>query len=87
MTIHGTIAFYSENSNLLYERVYFTLDGRKKMIDIFLTNYKEGYYHILPFWQRRKKKVVEDEKNKAPIIRSKPIYTNLPTYQYKDEVR
>ncbi len=83
MSTWGTIVFYSVDKVEVLERVYLTLDGRLNMIKKFEDKHPDGYYHILPFFKHRVKKLAQDEvKKPEPIVRVKGVYTNIPTYKY-----
>lgn len=84
MNTWGTIVFYSEQRTELLERVYNTIDGRNKMIENFAEKHPDGYYHILPFFKHRVKKLSQDEIIKPiSIVRHKAVYNNIPTYNYE----
>jgi len=81
MILSGIIRFYSIAGNLLYERQYHTVEGRKNIIQQFCENRENIYYHILPGYKYITKRVDVDKP--IPIVRPKAEYNNVQIYKYK----
>jgi len=81
MTNWGIIRFYSGIGNLLYERKYFTKEGRSGIIERFCKGREDIYYHILPKYRYRTNNVVPDKP--IPMVRPKAVYDNKSLYDLK----
>lgn len=79
--IYGILKFFSDTGNVLFERQYKFGGERARLIDELSKRENVSYYQIQPFAQYWHKNFPIERKNVPP--RPKPIYTNIPTYQYK----
>lgn len=94
MICSGIIKLYSIDNVLIEQYKYRNADDRKKKLLIWRIDYwgldgkeKLYYYQIVPDLRVTNAVRKEREPIKVPITRHKPVYNNIPTYQYKDEVR
>ncbi len=81
MSIYGTIRSYNEFDYLLEERVYYTIQGRWKIIEGMVDNKFISHYHVLPQYIKRKYDVIKDAP-KPKLIRPKAVYDNKLRYDY-----
>ena len=83
MAIYGTIKGYSFVDKLVMERYYYTVEGRRSIINRFRENELIFYYQIIPQYIKRRNIIPDADKPK--IIRPESVYDNKPTngiYKY-----
>lgn len=78
----GRIAVYTQSHDLIDSRIYYTSEGMKKVLDVFMKYTEAGYITVRPYEDEPKVKnvykipiLINDVKEK--IVRPKAEYTNL----------
>jgi hypothetical protein len=72
--IWGTVRFYDDDGDMVFERRYYTIEGRGLVL-LEMESKKYSYYHILPFWEEKTKRMVTHDQPK-PFKRPPARYDN-----------
>lgn len=72
--IWGTIRFYDNRNILVYERKYYTKEGRVHVLKE-MSHRHYSYYHIMPSWEEKTRRIIYDAP-KGIITRPEAKYDN-----------